>query len=300
MSEEQNIPENKQTIISPSDNENNSAKESVLTPQETTPIVQTEQSIMEVHKHPHQVPHKKKWGEYLLEFLMIFLAVFLGFIAENIREHYVEHQRAKEYAQSLYNDLKKDSLILKRTISLKQWRSEKLDSLIILMKQTDLQKYARELYYFSGFLGINLPFRPSDISIQQLSGSGTLRYFTNIQLYNIITEYYNNCNFYIERENESNQMLPPITLTSKIFSADPLTSMLEDPPPFDIKEAVHWPDKNQEFKLLTVDRQTWNEYSLYVQMQKRRNGLSLLLLHQLVEKPQIELMTTLKKEYHLN
>jgi hypothetical protein len=72
MSEEQNIPENRQTIISPSDNENNSAEESVLTPQKTIPISQTEPSIMEVHKHPHHVTHKKKWGEYLLEFVMIF------------------------------------------------------------------------------------------------------------------------------------------------------------------------------------------------------------------------------------
>ena len=104
----------------------------------------------------------------------------------------------------------------------------------------------------------------------------------------------------MERENESNQMIPPIALTSKIFSTSLHSSMIEDPPPLEIKENVHWPDKNQEFKLLTVDRQIWNEYSLYVQKQKQRNGLSLLLLHQLVEKPQMELMTALKKEYHVN
>src|SRR4029077_15146472 len=101
MSEDENIPENKQKITSPADNENNSAKE----------------SVMEVHKHPHHVTHKQKWGGYFLEFLMLFLAVFLGFIAENIRDNYVERQRAKEFAQSLYDDLKKDSAALNYVIS---------------------------------------------------------------------------------------------------------------------------------------------------------------------------------------
>jgi len=263
----------------------------------TTPTQATED--MEIHHHSHH-QHKKQWKDYFFEFFMLFLAVTLGFIVENLREHYVEHQRAKEYAQSLCNDLKKDSAWLNTVISLKQWRSKKLDSLIILMKHPDLQNNARELYYYSCFLTTDLPFKPYDVTIQQLRNSGTLRYFTSVQLYNIITQYYNDCNFYIERENESRQMTPPLTLTSKIFSTDQLMLMIEDPPPYDIKEAVHWPAKNEEFKLLSTDRQTWNEYSLYVREQKGRNELSILLLHQIVEKHQSELMTALKKEYHVN
>src|SRR5205814_6953925 len=67
---------------------------------------------MEVHKHPHHVTHKKKWGEYLLEFLMLFLAVFLGFLAENFREHQLEKEKGRQYIQSLYEDLKADTLRL--------------------------------------------------------------------------------------------------------------------------------------------------------------------------------------------
>jgi len=69
----------------------------------------SQSKVMEVHKHPHHVTHKKKWLEYILEFLMIFLAVFLGFIAENIREVSIEQKRAGEYAQLLYDELKKDT-----------------------------------------------------------------------------------------------------------------------------------------------------------------------------------------------
>src|SRR5215212_5505470 len=101
MDEEQNIPENKERIISTVNNENNSPVENVLTPQQTLPITQSESPVMEVHKHPHHVTHKKKWGEYLLEFFMLFFAVFLGFVAENIREGFVERHKEKEYMHSL-------------------------------------------------------------------------------------------------------------------------------------------------------------------------------------------------------
>src|SRR5437762_10186045 len=87
MDEEQNIPENKERIISTVNNENNSPGENVLTPQQTVPVTQSESPVMEVHKHPHHVTHKKKWGEYLLEFFMVFLAVTSGLFAEGYREN---------------------------------------------------------------------------------------------------------------------------------------------------------------------------------------------------------------------
>src|SRR6266498_2833707 len=90
----------------------NSSDEIILTTN-TDPINQIQETEnMEVHKHPHHVTHKKKWGEYLLEFLMLFLAVFLGFLAENFREHQVEKERGRQYIQSLYEDLKADTLRL--------------------------------------------------------------------------------------------------------------------------------------------------------------------------------------------
>jgi hypothetical protein len=300
MSEEENIPENKQKITSPADNENNSAKESVLSPQNTISVSQTKSSIMEVHKHPHHVTHQKKWGEYLLEFLMLFLAVFLGFIAENIRDNYVERQRAKEFAQSLYNDLKKDSATLNYFISLKLWRSKKLDSLNIVMNPSAIQESIPEAYYYSCVLVIpDLPFRPNDITIQQLRNSGTLRYFS-ISLYNRITQYYSDCSFYAERENENRQMMPPYSLTSKIFDEDLLASIFSSGFQPDIKNVIHRPDTKKEFKLLSSYKEVLNEYRLYVGKQKRGSNGMAMLLHHFVEQPLTELMTELKKDYAVN
>jgi hypothetical protein len=262
---------------------------------------QTEQPNMEVHKHPHHVTHKKKWSEYLLEFLMIFLAVFLGFIAENIRENYVEHHRAREYAQSLYNDLKKDTAELNRAMGIKQWQNRNLDSLIFLINTGDLQKKTKELYYYSCFANLpQLPFEPSDITIQQLRNSGSLRYFTSVQLYNDINQYYNHCNFILEREKENRETIPPLPLVAKIFSADQLRLMFNDVILGDIRYAIHWPAGDQEFKLLDSYKESWNEYALYVQRQRRRYRLPPALFKVYVEKDQRDLMADLRKEYDVN
>ena len=75
---------------------------------------------MEIHHHPHS-HHKKRWKEYLFEFLMLFLAVTSGFFVENQREHYVEGKREKEYAKSLYDDLRTDTFTIQRTYNEKDF-----------------------------------------------------------------------------------------------------------------------------------------------------------------------------------
>jgi hypothetical protein len=65
---------------------------------------------MEVH-HPHV--EKKRFKEYFLEFIMIFLAVTMGFFAETIRENVTEHRRAKEFAESMVQDLREDTAQLR-------------------------------------------------------------------------------------------------------------------------------------------------------------------------------------------
>jgi hypothetical protein len=64
---------------------------------------------METHAHHlHKAPGKNFW-HYFFEFLMLFLAVFCGFLAENYREHRVEKEKANQYIESFYEDLKTDT-----------------------------------------------------------------------------------------------------------------------------------------------------------------------------------------------
>jgi len=254
---------------------------------------------MEVHHHgsPAPVgthPARKKFKHYFWEFFMLFLAVFCGFLAENIREHNVEHRREKKYAQLLYDDLKSDSAFLYSIVRIKKWKSNKIDSLVYFLSVSDLQKNASSIYYYSAYMGMDVPFKPNDATIQQLRSSGSLRYFSNPQLYNSISSYYSDCSFYLENENKNNQPVPP-ALISRIFRSDKLFSLVTITP--DMKDAIHYPDEN--LQLITADKSTINEFMYYVKNVKISNDLSMALLQGLISNQLNELIAAIQKEYHL-
>ena len=110
---------------------------------------------MEVHQHPQLHHDPKPWKEYFLEFIMITFAVTLGFFAENIRENIVEEERAKEYAQSLYDDLKIDTALIQRTYDEKEWIMAKFDSVGKMLESKDLSKYNEFIYYAERYIVFN-------------------------------------------------------------------------------------------------------------------------------------------------
>src|SRR5882672_1225038 len=81
---------------------------------------------MEVHAHSHTA--RKKWTHYLWEFLMLFLAVFCGFVAENYREHLENTGKEKHFAESLADDLKKDTIRINNIINQQKVLLDKMDS----------------------------------------------------------------------------------------------------------------------------------------------------------------------------
>ena len=248
---------------------------------------------MEVHHHSHTA--RKKWTHYFWEFFMLFLAVTLGFLVENQREHYIEHQREKKYAQLLYEDLKKDSASLNAIIGIKEWRGVKLDSLFYTLSQPDLQKNSTAVYYYSSFLALNLPFKPNDATIQQLRSSGSLRYFSNPQLYNAISSYYSDCVFYLDRENEGNNGESLLRVGTKIFDAGKLYSIVKVTP--SIKNSIRYPAESLE--LLTTDKRVINEFTFLAQRSKNHNDLSILLLKTVIGPQLNKLISEIKSKYHL-
>ena len=189
MSEEKNIPENKETSTTSVDNENVSSKEDVSSPQLSTSNTQSEPPTMEVHKHPHHVTHKKNWKEYLLEFVMIFLAVFLGFVAENMREHIVEKNRAKQYAKSLVSDLENDTTMVNAEIRQITQSMNLIDTLSAYLFSKELNQINNfELFYKSSFWFYR-PYTWSRATLEQIKNSGSLRYFDNDSITYKISAY---------------------------------------------------------------------------------------------------------------
>ena len=142
---------------------------------------------MEVHHHPHV--EKKGFKEYFLEFLMIFLAVFLGFFAENIRENIGEHKHAKEMAQSLIDDLKKDTVEIHFADSTMNDVVKSANAVMAELNKPEPQQNDSLLQVdgASNLTGRNF-FDPQMGTYEQIKNSGALRYFPR-QLATKMTSY---------------------------------------------------------------------------------------------------------------
>ena len=140
---------------------------------------------MEVHAHSHTA--RKKWTHYFWEFVMLFLAVFCGFLAEYQLEHKIEKQRAKDYALSLHRDIKADTLIYNNTVRSLTVCINKIDSLILLLGNTEtIIKNTASIYRLSLYAFIFPSNKPNEATTQQLLNSGSLRYFKNSLLVDTI------------------------------------------------------------------------------------------------------------------
>src|SRR4026209_2722088 len=120
---------------------------------------------MEVHHHPHTP--RKKWTHYFWEFLMLFLAVFCGFFAEYQLEHKIEKDREKQYMKSMIDDLKADTLMLQKNITLRQNRLMMIDSLVGMLSSADRDKKGNDIYYFARSISPPANIFPNDGTIQQ-------------------------------------------------------------------------------------------------------------------------------------
>ncbi len=140
---------------------------------------------MEVQKHPHHVTHKKKWFEYLLEFFMLFLAVYLGFIAENMRETNHERRKEREYIHSLYDDLQKDTFLLKNEIKNTRKVAARADSAVQIIQSSNFSKANLITLYRLNRAYLNpLAVFLTDRTSSQLKNGGGLQLLRN----GIVTE----------------------------------------------------------------------------------------------------------------
>jgi len=144
---------------------------------------------MEVHAHAHT--ERKKWSHYIWEFLMLFFAVFCGFLAENQREHMIEHRKEVEYIQAMVEDLKEDTALFKLVIERNRFASEKIDTLIGLLKSENRNFYAKQIYYMARVIPTyDQDLICQDKTFEQLKGSGGLRLIRKQATQNKIGSYY--------------------------------------------------------------------------------------------------------------
>jgi hypothetical protein len=147
---------------------------------------QPQSTDMEVHHHPDV--EKKGIKEYLLEGLMIFLAVTMGFIAENIREHVTEHKNAKILAESMLEDIKKDTVSLHAIIAFSKQKLDGADTILAMMHRPRGEWNKMDFYRGILPIMISVPFAPTDGTYAQIKTSGSMRYFKR-SLVNLMNAY---------------------------------------------------------------------------------------------------------------
>ena len=125
---------------------------------------------------------------------MLLLAVFCGFLAEYQLEHTIENQRARQFAKSLYEDVKLDTGAVKFKMWETDFASSRIDTFVNLVQEHD----PRELpggtwYYYGRFTTRYISVTLQDATINQLKSSCALRYFRDHLIANSIARYDQAC-----------------------------------------------------------------------------------------------------------
>ena len=249
---------------------------------------------MEVHHHSHSP--RKRWTHYFWEFFMLFLAVTLGFFVENQREHYVEHLREKQYAKSLYAELKSGSLWIQLSIDEKTWALEKADSLIMILSSRDEIIRNNELiYYFERFMRRRTIFTGNDLTYRQLVNSGNFRYFKNLGLNTKIADYYIMYDRYQSIGESQYEKIGDLSeLESKLFNAAELIS-LTNLDSTNYYKNFRRPER--KFQSINTDPEILNAFQIKVDSYRyaiSRSRAMLIRLKEFGDKAIVEL----EKEYH--
>ncbi len=255
--------------------------------------LQTEK--MEVHHHPDV--EKKGFKEYVLEFLMIFLAVTMGFFAENIREHIADTEKARQYAKSLYDDLKEDTTVISRTYKEKDWIIAKFDSAENILSANDGAKNNEFLYYIERYTINNDVFTIQDVTYQQLRSSGNFRYIKDVNLYKNLAGYYSLYTRYQSMDGAFGSMdvNEVSAIESKLFDPHDLTSLDNDKA--NSFYNVSLPSK-RPLKPISGSKEDLNSFYLKVHNVRQKSIAARTFLAWL-KGDAAKLMTDLKKEYDL-
>jgi hypothetical protein len=121
---------------------------------------------------------------------MIFLAVTMGFFAESLREHITDNSRAKEYATTLYSDLKADTANLDKYLKRLNFCVANVDTLMQLLSANEPKDIpSGKLYWYGLFGGIQLSFAPHGATLLEMKNSGSLRFFTKPAINRMVAEY---------------------------------------------------------------------------------------------------------------
>jgi hypothetical protein len=131
----------------------------------------------------------RRFKKYIFEFVLLFLAVFLGFFADNLREENSERQQAYELAKSFYEELKNDSITAVSKVEARIKKEQAIEYMISFFKDSSLTSSSKSLsinFLWATTVRTPIIFTPRTVVLEQLKGSGSIRYFKNYKLRQLV------------------------------------------------------------------------------------------------------------------
>jgi hypothetical protein len=204
---------------------------------------------MEVHHHSHTA--RKKWTHYFWEFLMLFFAVFCGFLAEYQLEHVIENQREKQFMESLVEDLKTDTIELKKMILVTDRVGRYSDSALFFLTSFNIpDSIPVRLARLIGFSGSRLDLINTDRTSSQLKNSGAMRLIRKKNVSDSILSYWKKIDVsqisidrYMIYRDEARSLLFKLYVVPEVY-----------------RRGLRMPDDSLEsLRVIDKDRKKWDE-----------------------------------------
>jgi hypothetical protein len=146
----------------------------------------------------------RNFNKYLFEFILLFFAVFLGFFADSLREENAEKQLAYELAKSFYEELKNDSVTAMSKVDGRIKKEKAIEYMIAFLKDSSLQISSKQLaiqFLWATTVRTPVIFTPRTVIFEQLKSSGSLRYFKNQRLQQLVGDLSVAIEYIHERQN---------------------------------------------------------------------------------------------------
>jgi hypothetical protein len=145
----------------------------------------------------------RNFKKYLFEFSLLFLAVFLGFFADSLREDNSDKQVAFELAKSFYEELKNDSVTVLSKVEGRKRKEKSIEYMIAFLKDSSLQTSSKSLsinFLWATTVRTPIIFTPRTVVLEQLKSSGSLRYFKNQRLQQLVGDLFVSIEYIHERQ----------------------------------------------------------------------------------------------------
>jgi hypothetical protein len=215
--------------------------------------------------------------------------VAAGFFSENLRQENADKKKGEEYIISVTEDLRLDISTLDSIIAKRKRKEKMLDSLLILLNGTDLQKHGNEIYYFARWAPRAYRFYNHDRTIIQLRNSGDWHLIQKKEVSDALQSYderVRSLDNYVS-EREESLVLIMYQSVNKLFDNQTFNSMLNE-------LSFKRPTTNPQLR--SYDKAILNEYANQVHFLRNANQYYIFIASSLLKSAK-ETLALIEKEY---